>query len=164
MGALRIALNHSTSSLAWASFELGLYSATGTLSQAYGISHITATQAGFLIQLTAVCTPCIAYLAGFPVPRRTWVACTLALAGTIVIAVDGLTSMGGASGADVTSAAAAAAAARDVQEQLSGSAAVLVAAFSYSIATFRISCLAPSALPRTCVLHDLYLPEGRHCP
>jgi len=171
-GGLRVWLNRPAASLVLASAELGLYSATGahscthlcrllaapfhpsphsplagSIAQAWGLTQIPATQAGFLIQFTAVVTPVIALLSGERVSASTLRASALALAGTLLITADGFHL--GSHAAAVTSAAeqfAADDAAAALASQLRGDAATLFSAFCYSIATFRISVLAPGAV------------------
>lgn len=58
--------------------------------QAVGLQLTPATRAGFLIQLTAVLTPLLASLAGDKLAPRVWAAALMALAGTCLIALDGV--------------------------------------------------------------------------
>ena len=73
-----------------ASFELGLLGAAGSLVHTVGLSEVPATTAGFLVQTTTVITPCLAFLAGEHVSKRTWAACAVAVVGTILVTADGL--------------------------------------------------------------------------
>ena len=123
-------LNARTTNLLLASCELGLWSAIGSVSQAWGLSQIPATAAGFLIQFTAVITPTLSYLAGLPISKRTLIAIAVATVGTVLTATDG-------SAAAVGDALAGGA--------MLGKLAILLAAACYSLATFRISVLAPGA-------------------
>jgi drug/metabolite transporter (DMT)-like permease len=121
-------LIHQTPSILCASAELGIYTAAGSVAQACGLAHVSATAAGFIIQLTTVFTPLLAVLAGQDIKLRTLTAIALALVGTVLTVFESIVS----------------------QEMLVFSRAPLCgvlllvgAAACYSLATLRISVLAP---------------------
>ena len=129
-------LNYKTTNIIRAGLELGVYSAVGSILQAWGLARVPATAAGFLVQFTSVITPAVAVLAGQTISRRTQLAIVVAFAGTLMTAFDNAMARGGADAASADSAAMAAL----------GSGAILAAAACYSIATFRIGALSPGAL------------------
>jgi drug/metabolite transporter (DMT)-like permease len=139
-----------------AGLELGVWNFLGTSCQATGLELTTATKAAFLIQLTGVMTPCLAFLTGETIPASVWKACLLALVGSCMIACDelDLQQLSVQAGAalhlapavpvDLAAAAAAAAAAGVVaDERSSGDAIVILACLFYSMCTVRLSKYAP---------------------
>ena len=121
-----------------AGLELGFYFAVASILQAWGLERVPATAAGFLLQFTSIITPAVAVLGGQTISRRTQIAIAVALAGELMTAFDNALARGGADAASADSATMAAL----------GSGAILAAAACYSIATFRIGALSPSALPK----------------
>lgn len=104
-------------------------------AQAVGLQMTSATRAGFLVQLTAVITPVLAYLAGDRVSPRVWMAALLALSGTCLIALDGVQD----AAAGAADAAAPLVAVGDLY--------LLSACFFYSMATMRLGLYAPRHSP-----------------
>jgi drug/metabolite transporter (DMT)-like permease len=141
-----------------AGLELGVWNFLGTSCQATGLELTTATKAGFLIQLTGVMTPCLAYLLGETIPGTVWKACALALIGSCMIALDemdmhqvadtisaAITSLGApiTSPEALSAVAAGAAASPLADERGSGDAIVILSCFFYSMCTVRLSKYAP---------------------
>ena len=150
--ALIPALNAKSSSIVRATIELGIVTALGSIFQAWGLSRIPATTAGFLIEGKAVLTPALAVLAGERISRRTQIASAAALVGALLTAVDGSaagSSSGGGGGGAMGSV-------------MLGSGCVLAAAACYSVATFRISVLS-SGVACLCAIDDAVL-DGGACP
>lgn len=130
-------LARKTDKLGAASLELGLYAATGTLVQAWGLTVVPATTAGFLVQFTTVITPTLAILSGQRVGTRTGAAIALAVVGTFLTAADGVLGGGG----DLSAVALDGGA-------IEGRLAIIAAACCYSLTTLRLSVLAPGVLLR----------------
>lgn len=141
-----------------AGLELGVWNFLGTSCQATGLELTTATKAGFLIQLTGVMTPCLAYLLGETIPATVWKACALALIGSCMIALDemdmhqvadsisaAITSLGApiTSPEALSALAVGAAASPLADERGSGDAIVILSCFFYSMCTVRLSKYAP---------------------
>lgn len=80
--------SESNKNTAWrGGIELGSYLFIGNLLQVSALQTIPADRAGFLVQLTTLMVP---FMEAFLVrqralPRRTWVACGLALAGVVAL-------------------------------------------------------------------------------
>jgi len=109
-----------------AGIELGLYNFSGTASQAMGLQLTSATRASFLVQLTAVLVPLLSFLSGERISPRTWTAVAIGLAGSLLVAYDGVTQRAG-SGLAGSSA-----------EELKGMALIILSVCSYSLATVRL--------------------------
>jgi drug/metabolite transporter (DMT)-like permease len=150
-----------------AGLELGSYNFAGTALQAQGLALTSATRGAFLIQLTSVLTPALAALTGERVSRETWVACGIALAGSLAVASD--RSGGGGHGpppavASDAVASAAAEAVAGASDAVTGAAAgaadsaaaaaaagglgqgellILSACFFYAWLTVRLGAVAP---------------------
>eukprot|EP00879_Flechtneria_rotunda_P001748 GHRR01001911.1.p1 GENE.GHRR01001911.1~~GHRR01001911.1.p1 ORF type:complete len:730 (+),score=353.40 GHRR01001911.1:370-2559(+) len=75
-----------------AGLELGIWNFLGTSSQAIGVELSTATKAAFLMQTTAVFTPCLAVLCGQAVLPAHWLGCLAAVVGSCCITLDSLVS------------------------------------------------------------------------
>ena len=87
-------LNFKTTNIIRAGLELGVYSAVGSILQAWGLARVPATAAGFLVQFTSVITPAVAVLAGQTISRRTQIAIVVAFAGTLMTAFDNAMARG----------------------------------------------------------------------
>jgi drug/metabolite transporter (DMT)-like permease len=138
------------SALLLAGLELGVWNFLGTSCQATGLELTTATKAAFLIQLTGVMTPCLAFLTGETIPAAVWKACLLALVGSCMIACDelDLQQLSAQAGAALHLASSAAPAvttdlAAVAEERSSGDAIVILACLFYSMCTVRLSKYAP---------------------
>jgi drug/metabolite transporter (DMT)-like permease len=119
--------------LALASMELGLYGALGSILQVWGLSTVSATAGAFLIQTTTVITPVLAFFAGDTISRRTGAAVALSAIGTLFVTLEDNAIF------PVTESGIGALA---VEGEWLGKLAVLGAAASYSMATFRLSQLS----------------------
>ncbi|CAL5219340.1 g1154 [Coccomyxa viridis] len=126
---LRDWLSSTTPNVAIAGAELGLWNFLATSCQALGLEHTSATRASFLIQVTSLVTPTLSSLAGERPGRLVWLGCAVAMAGTVLLTLDH---------------APQAASTGLQQVAFGGDACVLAAAFFYSLATVRLSRLAPS--------------------
>lgn len=109
-----------------AASELGLWLFLATAIQTLGLQLTTATRAGFLIQSTALLTPVLASFTGEKPSRNVWAGCLVALVGCLFIASD-------ASATDATDTPLF---------SLGGDAAVLSAAFFFSLAMVRLGTYA----------------------
>ena len=72
--------------------ELGLYLFVANCLQVVGLQTVESDRAGFLVQLTTVMVPvCEGLFAGNLrfIPIRTWVGCTMAFFGLLVMGLDG---------------------------------------------------------------------------
>lgn len=115
--------------------ELGMYLFIGSTIQLQALRLTSATEAGFLVQLTTVIVPAIEALLGRRVSGRVWAATVCAFVGVALLALDGASTAG--AGGDVQAAA------------LTGDALVVLAAFFYSAHVIRLGRIASesSALP-----------------
>lgn len=84
------ALNWRSDSLMVAGAELGMWLFLDYALEVLGVQMISATKAAFLNQATVLITPLLVHLSGESVRRNDWVACSIALVGSILVAVDGL--------------------------------------------------------------------------
>jgi hypothetical protein len=148
--SLAMLLKRKTDNLTLASAELGLLGAAGAFMHTWGLSQLPATTAGFLVQATSVITPCLAFVSGEHVSRRTWTAVGIAALGTVMVSCDGLIdsmSVGGLTAGSTL-----------------GKAAMLSAAACYSLATFRLSQLSPGTLNPLTSVHRLSVGSLRRVP
>ena len=136
-----------------AATELGLWLFLATAIQTLGLQLTTATRAGFLIQSTALLTPLLASFTGEKPRRNVWIGCIVALVGCLCIAADesatdaddaALFSLGERSPLFGQAArwAAFAAAVPSIRALAGGDAAVLSAAFFFSLAMVRLGTYA----------------------
>lgn len=99
--------------------ELGVLKFAGEATQALGLQNTTAIRGAFLIQSTSLITPIIAAAAGMPLTRRVIAAAVLAAAGAVLMTAP--TNNSGTMDALNT-----------------GDPLILLAAFFYSLSTFRL--------------------------
>lgn len=85
-------LSYSFGSVLFAGIELGIFNFLGTSTQAIGVQLTSATHAGFLLQLTAVIVPALAFLGGEQISSQVWAAVALGLLGSCLVAYDSLAS------------------------------------------------------------------------
>jgi len=74
-----------------AGIELGAYLFGGNTLQVIGLTTVPSQRAGFLVQTTTILVPILQALStgkSSNVPVRTWIACTLAIAGITVMGID----------------------------------------------------------------------------
>lgn len=75
--------------------ELGLISAAGYASQAWGLQSTSASHTAFLGSFTVLLVPLFAGWAGRAIPGRTWAATGVALAGIAALELGGVSGGGG---------------------------------------------------------------------
>eukprot|EP00873_Tetraselmis_striata_P016737 jgi/Tetstr1/437001/TSEL_002740.t1 len=78
----------TTSKLWLAGAEMGMWNFLGTSLQAIGLEYTTATRAAFIIQSTALFTPLISSLAGERLTQATYMGCTFAMMGTLLVTAE----------------------------------------------------------------------------
>jgi drug/metabolite transporter (DMT)-like permease len=121
------ALNWTSSDIRLAGGELGLWMCLAFGLEIAGCELISATKTAFLNQATVLITPFLVFLSGARVRKKEWMACSLGLSGSLLVALDGLariSSSSGASGANY--------------ENPIGFALVLLSAFFLSMGTVRL--------------------------
>jgi drug/metabolite transporter (DMT)-like permease len=84
------ALNWTSSDIRLAGGELGLWMCLAFGLEIAGCEFISATKTAFLMQATVLITPVLVFLSGARVNKNEWAACGLGLAGSVLVALDGL--------------------------------------------------------------------------
>lgn len=77
-----------------AALELGLWNATATGFQAWGLEHTSSTHSGFMMGTVNILVPTLAVLQGDKVSRQTWAACLVTFIGVLIIGLDSVVSGG----------------------------------------------------------------------
>eukprot|EP00873_Tetraselmis_striata_P026769 jgi/Tetstr1/447033/TSEL_034490.t1 len=124
-------LAYSFVSVVPAGVELGLYNFLGTATQAMGVQQVSATRASFLVQTISLLVPAITFLGGEQISGKVWAAIGVGLAGSCLVAWDGLH----ASAADLAAAGGA--------DELQGLGLVMASCLFYSLAVVRLGTYAP---------------------
>jgi drug/metabolite transporter (DMT)-like permease len=131
----------SSSKWSWirAGAEIGLLNFLGTACQVTGVHATTATKAAFLGQATTALTPVLAALSGLRVTAVQWAACGAAVAGSALIAADGV---------EPSASSSSLATASTTAPTLSGGEPlVLLACVFYALSTVRMAVHAPRHSP-----------------
>ena len=84
------ALNWTSGDIKLAGGELGLWMCLAFGLEIAGCEFISATKTAFLMQATVLITPILVYVSGARVNKNEWAACGLGLAGSILVALDGI--------------------------------------------------------------------------
>lgn len=114
--------------------ELGVLKFAGEATQALGLQHTTAVRGAFLIQATSLCTPLIAAAAGDRLRRVVLGAAVVAAAGAVLMTTPGDGAMMMAMSTTASSSSSS-----STMPLNSGDSLILLAAFFYSLSTFRLS-------------------------
>ncbi len=124
-------LNFKSDNIVFIGAELGLWMFGAFSLEVLGVQLISATKTAFLNQATVLITPLLVHLSGEHVKRHEWLACGLGLAGSLLVAADGLTRAGDAGGIHGAVAAD--------QENPIGYLYVLISAVFFALSTVRLS-------------------------
>ena len=92
------ALNWTSSDIKLAGGELGLWMCLAFGLEIAGCEYISATKTAFLMQATVLITPILVFVSGARVNKSEWAACGLGLAGSILVALDGLSQASSGAG------------------------------------------------------------------